>query len=291
MIMSDLTFDLARPDLDQRFTGADFVRLSQLFYERTGVSFGANKRYFVDKRVLACMAEYGTDSFATYFSALRLGLEVGVFQRLVNALSVNETYFLREDYQYESLLRHVLPAVTSQGPAGRPVRILSLPCSTGDESYSIALTLLENWRDIDEHDVEIVGADIDTDALEAAQRGLYGPRAVQRLPRSVLENYFTETPEGRFQLDASLLDAVRFMQVNLTEAASVQRLRSFDVIFCRNLLIYFDELSSRIAAQNLFDMLRPGGFLFLGHAESMSRISNIFIPRRFDAGVIYQKPL
>lgn len=272
-------------------TEADFERLSEFFYQRTGISFAASKRYFVDKRVLACMEEYGTDSFAVYFSALRLSLEPGLVQRLVNALTINETYFLREDYQFDILVRHALPAIVAGRPTGTPVRILSLPCSTGDETYSLAISLLDSWRAIDEIDVEIVGADIDTEVLDRAERGIFGPRALQRLPRSVLERYFEPLGDGRHQVSAELSGAVRFLPANLTDVASMSRMRNFDVVFCRNLLIYFDELSSRTAAQNLFDAMRPGGFLFLGHAESMSRISSIFLPRRFDAGIVYQKPL
>lgn len=273
---------------------ADFERFRQFFYQRTGIQFAPTKRYFVDKRVLACMEEYGTEDFSQYLWALRLGVEPGLFQRLVNALTVNETYFLREDYQFETLVRSVLPTILAtrgMAAASQSIRILSLPCSTGDEPYSIAIMLLESWRGIDDYQVEIVAADIDTRALEAAERGEFGTRALQRLPKSMLERYFEPHGEGRWRIDPTLTAAIRFTQANVTDAASMSQLRNFDVIFCRNLLIYFDETSSRAAAENLYDSLRPAGYLFLGHAESMSRITNIFTPRRLDEGIVYQKPL
>lgn len=287
-------FASVQADAGRGLADADFERLRQFFYQRTGIQFAPTKRYFVDKRVLGCMREFGTEDFGQYLWALRLGVEPGLFQRLVNALTVNETYFLREDYQFETLVRSVLPAIVAargSNATAQPIRILSLPCSTGDEPYSIAITLLESWRGIDDHEVEIVAADIDTRALESAERGEYGTRALQRLPKSMLERYFRQEGEGRWRIDPALTAAIKFTQANLTEVASMSRLRNFDAVFCRNLLIYFDESSSRAAAENLYDSIRPGGYLFLGHAESMSRITNIFTPRRLDEGIVYQKPL
>ena len=273
---------------------ADFARLRDLFYRRTGIAFADNKRYFVDKRVQACIADSGSPDFAHWFSRLRLGDEAEVVQGLINALTVNETYFLREDYQFDGLVRSVLPAVMQARrgtPAERePVRILSLPSSTGEEPYSIAIRLLEEWPDIDTVDVELAAGDIDTRVLEAAREGIYGTRSLQRVPVPLLSRYFTRLPDGRRQVVQDLRDAVSFAQVNVCDTDSMRSYRRYDVIFCRNLLIYFDELSMRQAAENIFGALRPGGYLFLGHSESMSRISSIFTPRRVPEGIVYQRP-
>ena len=140
------------PPLSRVLADRDFDRLREYVYRRTGIQFNANKRYFVDKRVFAMMDAYGAADFGTYFSALRLGDET-LIQQLVNALTVNETYFLREDYQFDCLVRSVLPRVMADRKAqrvvGEPVRILSLPSSTGEEPYSIAIRLLEEWPEID----------------------------------------------------------------------------------------------------------------------------------------------
>jgi chemotaxis protein methyltransferase CheR len=271
---------------------ADFERLRECIYRRTGIQFADNKRYFVDKRVTAMMTEHGTRDFATYFAALRTGDET-VIQKLVNELTVNETYFLREDYQFNALIHSVLPQVMSDRGDdvrhGEPVRILSLPSSTGEEPYSIAIRLLEEWPPIATVNVSIAAADIDTRVLAAARRGLYGSRSVQRIPAPLLRKYFRASGD-EYQISKDLRDAVDFRKVNLCDTPAMQRYRDYDVIFCRNLLIYFDEVSCRLAAENLFGALRPGGFLFLGHSESMSRISPIFTPRRFPDGIVYQRP-
>jgi chemotaxis protein methyltransferase CheR len=273
---------------------ADFDRLREYVYRRTGIQFTANKRYFVDKRVHAMMIEFGTTEFAGYFSALRLGDE-SLIQKLVNELTVNETYFLREDYQFDCLIRSVLPHVMAdravQGLLGEPVRILSLPSSTGEEPYSIAIRLLQEWPEIERVDVSITAGDIDTRVLAAARAGVYGVRSLQRMPEALLRAYFEPVGAGNQQIIDDLRGAVDFQQINICDVSRMQAYRGYDVIFCRNLLIYFDEVSCRTAAENLFGALRPGGFVFLGHSESMSRISPIFTPRRFPEGIAYQRPI
>jgi len=269
---------------------AEFEKFREYFYKRTGIQFAASKRYFVDKRVDACIRNGGFAGFAGWFAALRLSDSTELLQDLINQLTVNETYFLREDYQFDAMLNWVLPRVlTARGGRG-PVKILSLPCSTGEEPYSIALRLLEEWDRIDDVDVEIHGADIDSDVLEKAAHASYGDRSLQRVPKPWLAKYFVPVGGGRYQLDDGIRGAVTLHKVNICDTPSMRPFRDFDVIFCRNVLIYFDELSSRRAAENLYGALRPGGYLFLGHSESMSRISPIFTPTRLPEGIVYQRP-
>ena len=273
---------------------ADFTRFCEYFYKRTGIHFTSAKRYFVDKRIDTCIRNSRYDTFASWFAALRMSDSGDMLQDLINQLTVNETYFLREDYQFDAMLSTVLPNVlAARGGVSRivgPVKILSLPCSTGEEPYSIALRLLEEWDQIDHVDVEIHGADIDSDVLAKAAHASYGERSVQRVPKHWLNKYFVEVGSGRYQVDQGIRSAVTLHRVNICDTPSMRSFRDFDVIFCRNVLIYFDELSSRRAAENLYASLRPGGYLFLGHSESMSRISPIFTPSRLPEGLVYQRP-
>ena len=275
-------------------SAADFEKFREYFYKRTGIQFTEAKRYFVDKRIDTCVRNSGFDSFATWFAALRLSNRADLLQELINQLTVNETYFLREDYQFDSMLNAVLPDVlAARGGPQRivgPVKILSLPCSTGEEPYSIALRLLEEWPHIESIDVEIHGADIDSDVLAKARHASYGERSLQRVPTKWRQKYFTTVGGGRYQLDEGIRSAVTLHQVNVCDTAAMRPFRNFDVIFCRNVLIYFDEVSMRRAAENLYGALRPGGYLFLGHSESMSRISPIFTPTRLPEGIVYQRP-
>jgi chemotaxis protein methyltransferase CheR len=270
-----------------------FLRVSDWVYRRTGIRFGSNKRYFVDKRILACAREH-EGGFESWFRAVQNGSESPEAQQLINVLTVNETYFLREDYQFSILVNGVLPKVLEAGRSrGDPdhVRILSLPCSTGEEPYSIALHLIQSWPDLARVDVEIVAADINTEVLERARNGTYGSRSLQRVPAVTRRLWFDRVDGEHYQVKAEIRDVIQFTVANLSDIVTMRALRDFDVVFCRNLLIYFDELSIRRAAEALLGTLREGGYLFLGHSESMNRIAPIFQPVRFPEGIVYQRPV
>lgn len=254
------------------------------------MTFNEGKRYYVQRRVNERMTATGSTSFASYFARLRSDAR-GEIEQFVNAFTVNETYFYREDHQLRCLTSDMLAERVKAKSAGSTVRIWSAPCSTGEEPYSIGIWLLENWPQVDSHDIEIVGSDIDTRVLEAARAGVFGKRALMRLSPDLIERYFEQLDEERWQLLEGLRDSVAFSPVNLVEAAETRLHGQFDVIFCRNVLIYFDDASRRVAAENLFENLAPGGFICLGHTESMSRISPLFDVRRFADAIVYQRPL
>jgi chemotaxis protein methyltransferase CheR len=268
----------------------ELSRLSDFLYRRTGMVFSESKRYYVERRVTERMGATGATSFASYFARLRADLN-GEIEQFVNAFTVNETYFYREDHQLRCLTANLLGERVARQRPGDALRIWSAPCSTGEEPYSIAIWLLEMWGEVDAHDIEIVGSDIDTRALRAAEAGVYGKRALMRLAPDVVERYFTRLDEDRWRILDDLRQSVRFSAVNLVEPAETRSQGQFDVIFCRNVLIYFDDASRRLAAENLFEALAPGGFICLGHTESMSRISPLFDVRRFDDAIVYQRPM
>jgi chemotaxis protein methyltransferase CheR len=266
----------------------DFLKFREFFYRKTGILFEDSKRYFVDKRLIERISETGSGSFRNYFTRLRFEISGEEIQTLTNLMTVNETYFFREEYQFKSLVNSILPEITACKKDRRPIRIWSVPSSSGEEAYSIAMYLLEYWPGIKQWDVEIISSDIDTKIIAQARRGYYSPRSLQNLPKYLLNKYFSPNREG-FQICDDLRQAVEFTRVNLMRPEDVRSYRDFDVIFCRNLLIYFDDLSRRQAADTFFDALNRGGFLCLGHSESMSRISSLYLVRKFADSVVYQK--
>ncbi len=251
--------------------------------------FTEAKRYYVERRVWERMAATASPSFASYFALLRTDTR-GEIQQFVNAFTVNETYFYREDHQLKCLTNDLMKERVHGKRAGETIRIWSTPCATGEEPYSLAIWLLEHWSRVDDYDIEIVGSDIDTRALELARTGIFGKRALMRLTPELIGKYFDALREGRWRIIAQLRDSVSFTAVNLVEPEQTRRHGRFDVIFCRNVLIYFDDASRRIAAENLYENLLPGGFVCLGHTESMSRISSLFEVRRFADTIVYQRP-
>lgn len=270
---------------------ADFQKFAEFFHRKTGIHFEPAKRYFVDKRLVERIQATGADNFRAWFVALRFETDGAEMQRLVNLMTVNETYFFRESYQFDCLVNNLLEEIVAHKRPGARIRIWSIPSSTGEEPYSIAIYLLERWARIEQYDVEILSSDIDTTVLQAAQRGVYSARSVAQLPRPYLKKYFTPHGDNEWRITRDLVDAVEFSHVNLSEPADTRRFRDIDVIFCRNLLIYFDDLSRRVAAEAMFDALAPGGFMCLGHSESMSRMSSLYTMRRFPDALVYQRPL
>lgn len=267
----------------------DFRKFREFFYRKTGIQFEDSKRYFVDKRLIERIEATDSEHFRNYFMMLRFDTSGDELQTLVNLMTVNETYFFREEYQFQCMVNSLLGEIVRRRQDDSPIRIWSVPSSSGEEPYSIAMYLLEHWPQINEWDVEIISSDIDTSIISQARRGLYSARSVQHLPGNLLKKYFT--PNGlNYQIVDELLEAVEFTRVNLMDPADVRAYRGFDLIFCRNLLIYFDDLSRRQAAETFYDALNPGGFVCLGHSESMSRISSLFRVRKFPEAIVYQKP-
>jgi len=271
-------------------TAAEFRRLCDFLYRRTGIAVADNKRYYVERRVRDRMIATGTTSFAAYFVGLR-GNADGEIEKFVNSFTVNETYFYREDQMLRCLSTELLHRAIAAKAGTGPLRIWSIPCSSGEEPYSIAIWLLENWPQVDDYDIEIVGSDIDTRILEEARSGIYGPRALMRLSPQVIAKYFEPLAEDRWRLIADLRQSVQFSQANVIEAAETRPHGRFDVIFCRNMLIYFDDASRRVAAENLYECLMPGGYICLSQTESMSRISPLFEVCRFADAVVYRRPI
>lgn len=270
-------------------SAADLQQVRDFLYARTGLVYGDAKRYFVARRIAQRMGAAGYSDFGAYYERVRV--DAAEADALVNAFTINETYFYREKHQLKTLSASLLPILTAAKAPGDKVRIWSIPCSTGEEAYSLAVWLLETWPLVDAYNVEIVGSDIDTQALAAAKDGFFGARALGRMPDELKARYFEPAGPERWRLIQDLRESVHFSRANLVDLASVAAQGRFDAILCRNLLIYFDEQSRNRALDNLYRALAPGGFLLLGHTESLAKVDERFIPTRYKEGVVYRKPV
>ena len=271
-------------------TDEEVRRLCEFVYRKTGMMFAEEKRYYINRRLAERMEATQSTSFQVYFATLRADADNEI-EHLINSFTVNETYFYREDHQFRCLTSTLLEVIAPKKKAGEPLRIWSVPCSTGEEPYSIAIWLLENWDKVDRYEIEIVGSDIDTTVLRAAEAGTYGERSLMRLSKDLIARYFTRLDDGRYRILPELSSTIQFTKANIVDVAQTGAHRNFDVIFCRNILMYFDDTSRRLAAENLYESLRPGGFICLGHTESMSRITSLFDVCRFSDAIVYRRPL
>lgn len=264
--------------------------MADYIYRKTGIFLELDKHFdklakYIDARAKVI----GADSFRKYFYTLRFDDKEGIeFQELMNAMTVNETYFYREKEQFEVLVDRILPELHATKPKTAPLRILCAPCSTGEEPYSVILHLLEEANLIESRDIEVVGIDIDSTVIEKAKAAKYSERSVHAIPPNVLAKYFKKRTLGSDLID-DLVGTVDFKVANVFDKTQMRQLGKFDVIFSRNMLIYFDDASRKEVAMTFYDMLNVGGYVLLGHAEYMSRITSVFKAKKIDSTLIYQK--
>ena len=268
----------------------NFKKISEFIYRKSGIYLESEKHFdklakYIDERA----RELNVENFRKYFFKLRFEDKEGnEFQKLMNGVTVNETYFFREKDQFEALANFILPELDKIMPKNRPLRILSSPCSTGEEPYSMILHIVEEVNLIERRDVEVVGIDIDSTVIEKAKKGTYSDRSVHAIPKNILERWFYKK-NLKYQLNDDLMGSVDFQVVNVFDKSQMRNLGKFDVIFSRNMLIYFDDASRKEVAMTFYDMLNPNGYVLLGHAEYMSRIVSVFNAKKVDKTLIYQK--
>ncbi len=269
-----------------------FIKLRNLIYERTGISYEENKIYYVKKRLHQRMEMAGFDRVEDYIRHLKIFDPQGrEFQQLMNLLTVNETYFFREFSQLQVFAEYCLQEVIKHKAEAnnRTLKILCAGCSTGEEPYTLGIILREMIEHFSSWEVFIKAIDIDENVLVAARKGVYDQRSVKDVPPAYLQRYFTALSSGKNGINQDIKDMVVFEHVNLMDRRALRYEEDYDFVFCRNVLIYFDDVSRKQVVDKFYGLLRGGGYIFLGHAESLSRISSAFKIRRLSNHIVYQR--
>jgi chemotaxis protein methyltransferase CheR len=270
----------------------EFQLLRDLVYEGTGLMFDVRKLSYMETRIAKRMAAVECKTARDYYRHLRYrDPQRAEFQVFTELLTTNETYFFRDFPQLEGFANEVLPRVAARKRDARDytLSVWSAACSTGDEAYSLAIILHACLDDFPRWHVGLHATDIDSDVLATARRGIYSERAVKDVPPGYLKRYFARRG-GEYAICDEIRGMVKLAQVNLVDRQAMRKFQGMDVIFCRNALIYFDDRSRRQVLNSFYDSLLPGGFIFLGHSESVGRISAAFEPVKFGNTIVYQKP-
>jgi chemotaxis protein methyltransferase CheR len=238
--------------------------LAQLIYDYCGLHFMQNLA-MLERKLTPRLAELG-HTIGEYRRRLETAPEE--WPIVIELLTINETYFYREEHQLEQFQHTVLPELM-QRVRERPIRVWSAACSTGEEPYTLGMLAVQKGIFLPES-IRIVASDINERVLQIGRSGVYGKGSLsfRRMPKSLLEQYMEDTEWG-FQIKDSVKKLVSFEKINLLELESRKELEGFDVIFCRNVLIYFDVPTIQKVVQSLYRLLSPGGYLFLGHADSI----------------------
>jgi len=270
----------------------EFRLLRDFIHERFGLFFEDAQRASLRTRLAGRLATLDLVSFEDYYHYLRFGPQrTEELQRMVSHLTNNETYFYREGPQLQVFADTVLGQIKDAKSAGtdRTIRVLSAGCSTGEEAYTLAMILYDSGQFFWNWDVQVFGLDVDQVALEKARRALYHHNSFRGVSPAVKERHFVTVPGGASQVKEPIRRMVRFRAGNIVEGSSYDGLPAFDVVFCRNVLIYFSDAMILKVVRLFHERLLPGGHLFLGHAESLSRITDLFTPIRFQGAMVYRK--
>lgn len=256
------------------FTDADFNSIRKLVREIAGITLADSKRELVYGRLSRRLRHYGMDSFADYRALLASPEGESEIGEFTNAVTTNLTSFFREGHHFEFLKTQFLLPRVADPQASRRIRIWCSAASTGEEPYSIAMTVAEAIPDWERWDIRILATDLDTEVLAQCEAAAYKEERVAALPRARVEKYFRREGTGaatRFRVKPELARMVTFRQLNLMHRLPMKG--PLDVIFCRNVIIYFDKETQRDLFARMAPLQRPGDLLFLGHSESLFKVS------------------
>jgi chemotaxis protein methyltransferase CheR len=255
-------------------TGDEFDFLCKMLKERSGLVLTRDKAYLLESRLLPVARKVNLKSVDELIAAVRARPSGDLARDIVEAMTTNESFFFRDIKPFDQFKAVVLPALMKSRAARRQIRIWSAACSSGQEPYTLAMLLADEQAQLAGWSIDILATDLSTEILEKARAGLYSQFEVQRgLPIQYLLKYFKQQGE-RWQIDAALRNRVRFRTFNLLDEPA--SLGGFDVIFCRNVLIYFDQPTKATVLDRLSRVLAPDGYLYLGGAETVIGVSDKF---------------
>ncbi|MEL7311419.1 MAG: protein-glutamate O-methyltransferase CheR [Pseudomonadota bacterium] len=258
-------------------TDKQFEYVMELIYQLTGIAMTAAKRLLVERRIMSRMEALKLGSFEDYAALLKRGdpTEVELF---TNAVTTNLTSFFRENHHFEFMRDTFIPEVVRRERNGaKRIRMWSAGCSTGEEPYSIAITLREVIRDIDKWDTKVLCTDIDSEVLEKCQRGVYNLDRVDGIDAGRVKQWFqmgSGELNGKVKVKPSLQELLVFRKLNLMQPWPIKN--QFDLIFCRNVMIYFDKPTQAKLVERFSQHLIKGGYLIVGHSESLVRNTSDF---------------
>ncbi len=279
---------------DVKITPQEFTNLRDFIYTRSGIDVPPSRKYLFENRLSSRLRELKLDSFAAYLQHLQSSPHrVQEETKLFELVTTNETSFFRNPPQLDIFQKQVLPELLERKRAKRnqSLHIWSAGCSSGEEPYTLGIILhealkgeLARWR------VTISAHDISEAVLKTARAGIYSAYALRTTPKAIVQSYF-EPHEESFRIRPEVQRLVRFGKINLNDGAQLRRVERADFIFCRNVIIYFDKAMKQRVIQAFEERLEPGGYLFIGHSETLHAIEQSFEVKSFGGSMVYRKPL
>jgi chemotaxis protein methyltransferase CheR len=267
----------------------EFRLLRDMIHAHCGIHFREELKYLLERRLAPRLVLHGLEDYTAYYRFLRFSPgRTRELEDAVEILTTNETYFFRESYQLRAFSGEILPELHERNLAKRRLRIWSAGCSSGEEPYSIAILVLESGM-FEGWDVEIFGNDISRKVLSSARRAVYNRHAFRETDESVISRWFDRCGDS-YQLKEAARKLVTFGHLNLLDAQMIGLVGSMDVVFCRNVLIYFDNEAKKRVLRVFYERLQPGGYLLLGHSESLINLSTDYELVHLKSDLVYRRP-
>ncbi|MBK7141016.1 MAG: protein-glutamate O-methyltransferase CheR [bacterium] len=282
---------LVNSEVELDMTLDEFVMIRDFILEKSGIFFAENKMYLVRNRLAKRMAELQIKTVRDYFYHVKYDLSLREFNKLMDLVTTNETSFFRNEPQLLSFSDEVLPLVIEEklkerGP--KSLRIWSAGCSTGEEPYTLAVIILERLKSLAGWNVEIVANDISEQVLQRARQGEYSGITLRNIRPELLTRYFSKDGDN-YRVKPEVQALVKFSHMNLNDPRKISVVSNMDVIFCRNVMIYFTEEVKKQLVRGFYNALKPGGYFYIGHAETLHGISKAFKLVYFKNALVYQK--
>lgn len=272
--------------LNISLTDTTFRELRDYIYDNSGIFISDTKKYLIENRLVRILQEKKLKSFEDYLKTIKYSNNGSELSRLFDAVTTNETYFFREPQQLKVFIEGVLPLVLRQNTGSKKLKIWSAACSTGEEPYTLSMMLMEKL--IPPKQFGIFASDLSEGVIASAKEAVYTSYSVRNIPEGYMKKYFSNSGQS-YTLNSAVKNTVKFTKVNLIDDKDVKSLHGIDVIFCRNVLIYFDAKAKQKVVSNLYNTLNPGGYLFIGSSESLHSVTRAFRPRVIDKVIMYQK--
>jgi chemotaxis protein methyltransferase CheR len=269
----------------------EFRLIRDLIYDHCGLYFDSDSKYLLEKRLCGRLVVHQLPGFREYYHFLKYsrGREQELSD-IMDILTTNETYFFREEFQLKAFSNEILPELRyeKEKRGDRTLRIWSAGCSTGEEPYTIAMLIIESgcfrgWK------VEVVGTDISHRVLQRARKGVYGTSSFRTTEEGRIRRFFQEQ-DGLYRISDEVRGFVTISHLNLLDENRMILLGKMDLIFCRNVIIYFDQVAKKRVVESFYRSLREGGYLLLGHAESLLNTTTAFALKHLKSDMVYQKP-
>ena len=276
---------------DKILTDATFIELRDIIYKLSGIYYAEAKKYLLEGRIAKRLLARRLNGFEDYVEFLQSPSGRLELNDLFEAITINETYFFRAEQQFEVFENFVLPEILKlKANMPNPIfRIWSAASSTGEEAYTLAIMINERIKKkYPNVNFQILASDINNAVLESARRGIYRDYSVRNVQKDILDKYFKKEA-GSYILSDEIKKMVRFMNINLSDEVAMRSLMGFDVIFCANVLIYFDAQSKQKTVSYLYDSLNKNGYLFIGYSESLHGVSKAFKLIHLPQAMVYKK--